>query len=99
LLLPGKSPALGCGYKLLVDFGGGASVTMNLTTDGRPPVAGCSTNYPASGPGLVFSNYQVSDLAPGADNWYILGLPFLRQFYTVFDFDRLRIGFYQSVQG
>ena len=97
--LTGESPALGCAYQLLVDFGAPyGSVRMNLTTDGLPPVANCATNYPASGRAMVFSNFRVSGLVDGVDNWFILGLPFLRQFYTVFDYNSLQIGFYTSVQ-
>jgi hypothetical protein len=93
--MTGAAPALGCGHQLLVDLGAAGSVKMNLTRDGKPPVAGCATNYEA---GAKFSNFAVSGLAPGVTNWYILGLPFLRQFYTVFDFQALQIGFYTSVQ-
>jgi hypothetical protein len=93
--MKGIAPALGCGHQLLVDLGAAGSVKMNLTRDGKPPVAGCATNYDA---GATFSNFPVSGLAPGVTNWYILGLPFLRQFYTVFNFQALQIGFYTSVQ-
>lgn len=98
--LTGASPALGCAYKLLVDFGAPyGSVRMNLTADGLPPVANCATNYPATGGAAVFSDYRVNGLVDGVDNWFTLGLPFLRQFYTVFDYNSLQIGFYTSVQG
>lgn len=92
--MTGSGP-YGCGHQLLVDLGTAGSVKMNLTRDGKPPVPNCATNYNA---GATFTNFQVSDLAPGVTNWYILGLPFLRQFYTVFDFKALQIGFYTSVQ-
>lgn len=92
--MTGSGP-YGCGHQLLVDLGTAGSVKMNLTRDGKPPVPNCATNYNA---GATFTNFQVSDLAPGVTNWYIMGLPFLRQFYTVFDFQALQIGFYTSVQ-
>lgn len=42
--LKGIAPAKGCAYQLQVDLdGAGLQVKMNLTTNGKPPVANCAT--------------------------------------------------------
>jgi hypothetical protein len=92
-------PYQGCGYELLLDFGRRGQLRMKLTADGKPPLGDCSSNYPATGDARIFEYYRAKELADKVDNWYVLGLPFLRQFYTVFEYSALRVGLYPAVQG
>ena len=92
-------PYQGCGHELLLDFGRRGQLRMKLTVDGQPPLDDCSSNFAATGDARIFEYYRVKGLKEGVENWYILGLPFLRQFYTVFEYSAMRVGFYPAVQG